>query len=143
MNILIKIKKITVESNHLEIFFNNRSKKRFTFEDLDKIFITVEKQNYYIYYTLLLIGIAVIASLYSIVSLFTTMTLSLLVVLSTSIAWHFSRNYQLVIRLKSKVNYRYSVTYDKRYTILEKVRITRAKLHELNFTQPKKLGSHD
>jgi Gpi18-like mannosyltransferase len=143
MHFLVKIKNITIEPNHLVIFLNNQSKKQFTFEDIDKVFITVEKRNSYLYFASLLIGIAIIASLQSIVSIITTIILALFAVITSSVAWYFSKRYQLVIRLKSKEYHRYSLCNNSKLKVLKKVRVIRAKLQEINFKQLKKVESHD
>lgn len=135
MMVFIKIKNITLEHTNFVILFNNNKQKQFNFESVEKIFIQLENQKQKTYYAFVLLGILIILFFCSILSLNTLLIIAIALQTVSLIAIFYLKQYNLIIQLKNNEQHSYSLCSDAKFKILEKVRLIRTKIKEINFKE--------
>lgn len=133
--VFIKIKNITLEHTNFVILFNNNKQKQFNFESVEKIFIQLENQKRKTYYAFVLLGILIILFFCSILSLNTLLIIAIALQTVSLIAIFYLKQYNLIIQLKNNEQHSYSLCSDAKFKILEKVRLIRTKIKEINFKE--------
>lgn len=133
--VFIKIKNITLEHTNFVILFNNNKQKQFNFESVEKIFIQLENQKQKTYYAFVLLGILIILFFCSILSLNTLLIIAIALQTVSLIAIFYLKQYNLIIQLKNNEQHSYSLCSDAKFKILEKVRLIRTKIKEINFKE--------
>lgn len=127
-----KVKNIVVEDSHIVVFLEFNKELELKIEEIDKIFIRTQKSKSLITFAILLMALPVLLSYFSILPINITL-LGALAIIALSVLIRFNLNqYKLIIRTKAKEHYNFSISADSKFKIVQKVRIVRTKLREIN-----------
>lgn len=133
MKLFSTIKTITIEDASIVVTINNKSNQNFAIDQIDKVYIKVQSRTNHLYLSSLALLIVLLFFVLKFSSFTTSLVLATFATLVTLILISYRKHYQLVIRLKSKEEHHFKVATDSKFKIIEKTRMLRAKLQELNF----------
>lgn len=143
MNLYSTIKTITIEDAYIVVTINNKSKQNFAINQIDKIYLKVLNKNTNLYFAILLLISLPIFYFFKFSTFTSSLGLAFFAIALSLVLFNYKKHYQLVIRLKSKEEHHFKVATDSKFKIIEKTRMIRAKLQELNFKDYSSALSHE